>query len=119
MDAYKNLMIGVLAQQILCYIKAVKVGGLDFSTKLKKELTKIDGVKSKDIELKLKRRIKAMTEGEGAKYYIFANNEESERYVFGFIFICRYIGIDPERFRKKIKEKREKFWKDIYGKKIK
>jgi len=38
-----------------------------------------------------------------AKIYIFNDLDESEEYVFGFKFICRYIGLDPLRFRKKIK----------------
>jgi len=38
-----------------------------------------------------------------AEIYIFNDLDESEEYVFGFKFICRYIGLDPLRFRKKIK----------------
>ena len=112
-DGYKKLMIGVLAQQILCYIKAIRVGGLNFPEKLKQALAKVGATRVKDLEPKLRRHIEAMTSGELAKYYIFADSEESEEYVFGFKFICSYIGIDPERFRKKIREKREDFWNDI------
>lgn len=39
-----------------------------------------------------------------AKSYIFNDGQESEGYVFGFKFICKYLGLDPERMRNKIKE---------------
>ena len=115
-DGYKGLMTAVLAQSMTDYIQAVKVGGLNFSKKLKTELAKIGDTKARDLEPKLKRNIKVMTRGESAKCYIFDDSEESRGYVFGFEFICTYIGLDPGRLRKKIKEKREKFWKDIYAK---
>ncbi len=46
--------------------------------------------------------------------YIFENNKESTEYVFGFNFICTYIGLDPIRLRRKIKEMRTEQWADIY-----
>lgn len=38
-----------------------------------------------------------------AEIYIFNDMDESEEYVFGFKFVCKYIGLDPLRFREKIK----------------
>lgn len=109
MNGYKKLMTSVLAQAITDYIQAVKVGGLNFSKRLKK-----DGVRGKKTS-KEKLAIEAMTRGNAAKVYIFDNSMYSEEYVFGFKFICTYLGIDPKKFRKRIKEKREEFWKDIYA----
>ena len=112
----KKLMTAVLAQVMTDYIQAVKVGGLDFSKKLKKEIAKISKAKKKNCDLKKLRKIELMTRGENAKCYIFDDSDESRGYVFGFEFICTYIGLDPGRLRKRIKEKREEFWKDIYAK---
>ena len=39
-----------------------------------------------------------------AKVYIFDDTSESEEYVFGFKFVCKYIGLDPAKFREKIKK---------------
>lgn len=116
MNGYKNLMTAVLANVISDYIKAVNVGGLDFSKKLKKERVKLKNIKQKDLTSKQKRNIEAMARGEDAKHYIFDDSDESENYVFGFKFICTFIGLNPEKFRKKIREKREEFWKDVYAK---
>lgn len=49
---------------------------------------------------------------ETAKCYIWADNKQSDNYVFGFNFICRFIEIDPERFKAKIKAMRERITKD-------
>jgi len=43
-----------------------------------------------------------------AENYIFRNDKESDNYIFGFNSICRYIEIDPGRFRKKLKELKER-----------
>ena len=39
-----------------------------------------------------------------AEIYIFSDMNESEEYVFGFKFICSYIGLDPTRLREKVKK---------------
>jgi len=39
-----------------------------------------------------------------AAAWLFDSTKRSEHHVFGFVFTCRYFGIDPERMRKKIKE---------------
>jgi len=120
MNGYKKLMISVLAQAMTDYIQAIKIGGLGFTEKLKRNSTEMVKKLKKDSKAFLYRtpkekcEIETMTKGQKAKIYIFENDEESETYVFGFKFICNYIGIDPEKFRKKIKEKREDFWRDIY-----
>lgn len=116
MNGEKELMTAVLASILKDYIHAVKVGGLDFSKKLKKEQTKIDKMKKVNCNPKTLRKVELMSRGEDAKHYIFDDSKESEEYVFGFKFICTYIGLDPEKFRKAIKEKREEFWKDVYAK---
>jgi len=43
-----------------------------------------------------------------ARAYIFINGYYSNNHFFGFDFICRFIGLDPERMRMRIKEKRER-----------
>ena len=118
---YRALMISVLAQAITDYIQAVRVAGLDFRKKLKKvsfDLDLTDILQGVKIIRSPKERldIEAMTRGEEAKTYIFEDSKEYRVYVFGFTFICTYLGIDPGRFRKRIKEKREEFWRDIYQK---
>lgn len=115
---YKELMISVLAQAITDYIQAVRVGGINFKEELSNKYIQMSKAKKKDIDKKELREIEAMTKGEEAKCYIFDDDSytESENYVFGFKFICSFIGMDPEKFRKRIKEKREEFWRDIYAK---
>ena len=120
MDGYKKLMTSVLTQAITDYIQAVKVGGIKFSKKLKKEVFDLNmddilqGIRLTRSN-KESHNITAMTRGNKAKEYIFDTSEDSTDYVFEFKFICTYLGIDPEKFRKRIKEKREKFWKDVYA----
>ena len=115
-------MISVLAQAITDYINAVRMGGIDFTEKLKRDSIEIAKEMRKGrrayVFMTPKERLaaKVMTRGNKAKEYIFLESRESEEYVFGFKFICTYLGIDPERFRKRIKEKREEFWRDIYQK---
>jgi len=48
-----------------------------------------------------------LTRGREAMTYLFDDSKESDNYVFGFNFICRYIGIDPVRFRKAIRALRK------------
>ena len=38
-----------------------------------------------------------------AKSYIFDDSEEARNYVFSFVSICKYIDLDPGKFREKIK----------------
>jgi len=95
------------------YIHAIKIGGINFEKKLNRDRIKIKKAKKKNFNAKMIRNINTMTRGEEAKYYIFEDFQESEDYVFGFKFICSYLGLDPKKFRKRIKEKREEFWKDI------
>jgi hypothetical protein len=113
-DGYKKLMIAVLTQMIIDYIHAIKIGGLNFGKMLNKDRIKIKKTGKKNCDAEMLRNVDTMTRGEEARYYIFEDFRESEEYVFGFKFICSYIGLDPEKFRKKIKEKREEFWKDIH-----
>lgn len=54
--------------------------------------------------LNSRRESKLLTRGQMAYQYIFIDNEESDNYQFGFNFICRYIGLDPERLRERIRE---------------
>lgn len=53
---------------------------------------------------------------EQAEVYLFDDSKESDDYVLGFKFICKHIGIDPLRFRKKIKSIRKEDIKEILGK---
>lgn len=41
---------------------------------------------------------------------------KSDEYVFGFKFVCSYLGLDPIKFRKKIKELRIKHIKELQSK---
>jgi len=124
MDPYENLMIAVLAQAITDYIQAIKVGGLDFSEQLRRRSQGIvDGRtlgQGKEAFIfmshKEKRELTAMSRGNVAKTWIFDHSSVSEEYVFGFEFICSYFGLEPQKFRKRITEKREEFWHGIYDK---
>ena len=43
-----------------------------------------------------------------AEIYIFRNDKESDEYVFGFNSTCKHIEIDPDKFRKRLKELKER-----------
>ena len=131
-DPEKNLMTSVLATQIQDYINARemtdfsfmdKIGKLEREIKrLIKKLAKAEKEKyyteTEDIKWKIRlkqyklliasthRKKTMVSRGRSAEVYIFENNEESDNYVFGFNFICRHLEMDPERFRKKIRELR-------------
>ncbi len=47
---------------------------------------------------------KTLGRGRLAEIYLFDDSYESDNYVFGFSYICRYIGLDPKRMRQKIRE---------------
>jgi hypothetical protein len=96
----QKLMIAVLATQIQDYLYAR--GTTD----------DIEGEHLKSVRGKRwrrkrtpkeQRRVALLTRGLTAKAYIFDDTWESENYVFGFIFICSYIGLDPEKFRTAIR----------------
>ena len=132
MDPEKNLMTGVLATQIQDYINAREITDFSFMDKIgrlekeiKRLIRKLVQLKKKqyyneaecterkirlkqcDLEIAAKHRKKIIvSQGRSAEIYIFENNKESDNYVFGFNFICRHLGLDPERFRKKIRELR-------------
>lgn len=38
-----------------------------------------------------------------AEYYFFNNDKESLNYIFGFIFICKFLGIDYKKIRQELK----------------
>ena len=50
------------------------------------------------------RKQKMLSHGQAAYQYIFLDDYESDNYVLGFNYICRYIGLDPKRLRDKIRE---------------
>jgi len=132
MNPEKNLMISVLATQIQGYINAREMTDFSFMEeiiKLEKEIkrlikksTRVEKqkyhneseyikwkirLKQRNLEIAAKHRKKIIvSQGRSAEIYIFENNEESDNYVFGFNFICRHLELDPERFRKKIRELR-------------
>jgi len=132
MDPEKNLMTAVLTTQIQDYINAREITNFSFVEevgRLDREIIKLIRHlvqakekeyhnKAEQIEQKIMfkrcelsiakahRRKKIASKGRSAEIYIFENNEESDNYVFGFNFICRYLELDPERFRKKIRELR-------------
>lgn len=43
-------------------------------------------------------------EREAARRWIFEETKSSREYVFGFRFICSYIGLDPDTIRNAIKK---------------
>lgn len=143
-SGYEKLMISLLAQQVMDYINAREVTDFSFEKeviKLQKQinpdskklamLRKLrsdnldDMIKNIEAEIefiKLNKKLsnleckkKLFGLGESARVYIFENSKESKEYVFGFEFICTYFGLDPERFRKKIKELRRKQIKELRG----
>jgi len=73
---YRNLMVGVLTTMIKDYIVGIKKKG---------RLTPA-----------------LMAHAKNAEDYIFIDSKESDNYVFGFNFICRFIELDPERLRKQL-----------------
>lgn len=131
-DPEKNLMTAVLATQIQDYINAReltdfpfmdKIGRLEKQIKILirklakdkekqyyKEAERMEQkirLKQRNLEIAAKHRKKTIvSQGRSAEIYIFENNEESDNYVFGFNFICRHLELDPEKFRKKIRELR-------------
>lgn len=121
-NGYRALMISVLAQAITDYIQAVRFGGIDFTEKLKRDSIKMGEEMKKGRKAyvlmtpKQKLSFAAMTRGNLAKDYIFEKPRESTEYVFGLGFICTYLEIEPGKFRKAIREKREDFWRDIHEK---
>ena len=132
MDPEKNLMTAVLATQIQDYINAREITDFSFMDKIarlekdiKRLIRKLPQDKEKqcynetesmerkirlkqcNLEIATKHRKKTIvSQGRSAEIYIFENNEESDNHVFGFNFICRYLELDPEKFRKKIRELR-------------
>lgn len=139
MDPEKNLMTAVLATQIQDYINAREMTNFSFveevrrlEREIKKLIRHLVQAKEKEyhneaehIEQKIMlkrselsiakahRRKKIVLKGRSAEIYIFENNEESDNYVFGFNFISRYLELDPERFRKKIRELRLENIRDL------
>lgn len=59
------------------------------------------------------RKLKMLSIGLNAYHYIFIDNWESDNYIFGFNFICRYIGLDPKRMRDKVREIKQEQIKGI------
>ena len=132
MDPEKNLMTAVLATQIQSYINAREMTDFSFMAKIEKfekEITRLlkqlaqaekkkccneaeyaeQKIRLKQCKLMIAvahRKKTMVSKGRSAEIYIFENNEESDNYVFGFNFICRYLELDPEKFRKKIRELR-------------
>lgn len=96
-DRCRKLMIGVLATQIQDYLYAKEIAD-NIEREYLKSIKR--GLKKSGAEL---RRTAALSRGVRAMTYIFDNSNGSENYVFGFKFICRYIGLDPERFRTAIR----------------
>lgn len=100
----RKLMISVLATQIQDYMQA-------------KELT--NDIDAEHLKLLQKKQMKknmtgmesrlagTLTRGREAMIYLFDDSKESDEWVFGFNFICRYIGIDPVRFRRAIRALRK------------
>ena len=139
MDPEKNLMTAVLATQIQDYINAREMTNFSFVQevgKVEREIKKLfkhllqakekeyhkeaehieQKIMLKRSELsiaKAHRRKEIVLKGRTAEIYIFENNEESDNYVFGFNFICRHLGLEPERFRKKIRELRAKHIREL------
>ena len=93
----RKLMISVLATQIQDYLYAKEITDhieREYSRSIKR------GQKKSGVEL---RRTAALYRGVRAMAYIFDNSNGSDNYVFGFKFICRYIGLDPGRFQAAIR----------------
>jgi len=111
MDGERKLMVAALAQRIQDYVNAKGESGdrlADEIESLERDIKKQTYLYVERSETgKLHRRKRAVRRGVEAEHYIFDNNEESNNYVFGFNFICKTIGLDPNRFRRKIKELRQ------------
>jgi len=101
-SAEENIMLAVLGTQIQDYINAIEIGGDRF---LETSDFKYERLPDKKKE--------AIDRGMRAKYYIF-DDPNSDNYVFGFNFICRYIGLDPDKLKTNIKLLKKKTLKDLY-----
>jgi len=82
-DPYKNLMIAVMEELISDYIY-----------KKRKRRNQNTG------------EIEDNPEFIQARNYIFEDNNYSDNHVFGFKFICRYINMNPDYMRERIKKRR-------------
>ena len=96
---HRKLMISVLATQIQDYLYAKETAENIAAAHMQAVLK---GTSRKQRTAKELRRTTMLTRGLKAMSYIFEDTWESENYVFGFKFICRYIELEPEKFRKAI-----------------
>lgn len=106
--AEEKLMIAVLTTQIIAYLNSISVSEELYGKAIQPSKLKLYDGRGKGTALKKnkksKRRYAELNRGQKAEAYIFEDNRESEFYVFGFTFICKHIGLDPGKLRKKIKE---------------
>jgi hypothetical protein len=113
----QKLMIAVLATQIQDYLYARGTTD-DIEGDHLKAVGGNRWTKKKTPKEKL--RVALLTRGLKARAYIFDDGWESENYVFGFKFICSYIGLDPEKFRTAIRALRKEHisgvWERARGK---
>ena len=109
-----KFMISVLATQIQDYLYAKGI-----TDDIEGEHLKSIAGKCKEKSPKDLRKTKMLSCGLKAMAYIFDDTWQSENYVFGFKFICRYIGLDPEKFRAAIRALRKEhvngIWDQVRG----
>jgi len=106
--AEEKLMISVLTRQIIDYLNSISISEKLYGKAIQPSELKLYDGRGKGSGLKKNKRTKRkyaeLNRGQKAEAYIFNNDRNSEFYVFGFKFICKHIGLDPERLRKRIKE---------------
>lgn len=100
----RKLMIAVLACQIQDYMQAKELTNDIEAEHLK--LLRLKALK-KNMTGVEQRIAGTLTRGREAMVYLFDESKESDEYVFGFNFICSYIGIDSTRFRNAIRALRK------------
>lgn len=97
-----KFMISVLATQIQDYLYARGI-----TDDIEGDHLKSIAILSKKKTPREKAKTQTLSRGLKAISYIFDDSWQSENYVFGFKFICKHIGLDPEKFRTAIRALRQ------------
>ena len=99
-DPTRKIMTSVLSTQIQDYIYGKQMSPRSIGEELREAIKNTSGI-ARDRST----RIRGLRRAEQAHSYIFLDSQESEEYIFGFIFVCQYLGFDPKRLRMAIKRR--------------
>uniref|UniRef100_A0A6M3X655 Uncharacterized protein n=1 Tax=viral metagenome TaxID=1070528 RepID=A0A6M3X655_9ZZZZ len=93
-DPIRKIMTSVLSVQIQDYIYGVRLNAGPVGKELRRERKDKTGI-AKDRAT----RVTGLRRAEQAYEYLFVDSKESGEYVFGFRFICSFLGFDYVRLR--------------------